>query len=92
MADAASQVPDCRECLGPASEARRDAPLSCRRCAVLEDLCCQVKELQEEVSRLCSTREDEREVERIFSETQQLEKPQTPSAEQKQAASTPLSR
>ena len=61
MAIAALQVPGCRDCLGPASEAQRDGPLSFGRCAVSEKLCCQMEELQEEVSRLHHNREDERE-------------------------------
>lgn len=69
MADETLQVPGCRECLRRLSEARRDGPLSFRKCAVLEKLCCQVKEFQEEVSRLHHTREDEKEIDRIFCET-----------------------
>ena len=46
-----------------------------------------MEELWEEVNRLRSIREDEREIDRIFSETQQLEEPQTPSVLQKQAVS-----
>lgn len=40
----------------------------------MEELCCQVEEIQEELSRLRSIKE-EREIDMIFSETQQLEKP-----------------
>jgi len=54
------QVLGCRECLGLLSSAQRDGLLSHRMCAVLEELCCQVEELQEEVSRLYSIREDEK--------------------------------
>lgn len=36
-----------------------------------------------------SIREDQREIDRIFPETQNLEKPHTPSVEQQQAVSTP---
>ena len=64
----------------------------CRSCAVLEELCLQVEELWEEVSRLCSIREAERETDRIFSATQQLEKPQHPSAVEKQVVSTPTTK
>lgn len=88
MVDAGFQVPDCRKCLGPLSEARRDGPLPCRMCAVLEDLCWQVEEIGEEVSRQRSIRENEREIDRVFSETQQLEEPQSPPAMEKQAVST----
>lgn len=48
-----------------------------RRCAVVEELCCQVEELQEEVNRLHSVRGDEREMDRIFSETLQLQSPES---------------
>lgn len=61
MIDAAPHVSGCRDRLGPLLEARRDGPLSCRWCAGFGELCCQVEELKEEVSRLCSIREDERE-------------------------------
>ena len=47
MADAALQVPGGRKCLGPLSEAKRDGPLPCRRCAILEELCCPLKEIRE---------------------------------------------
>lgn len=33
-AEAAHQVPDCRKCLGPLSDARRDGLLPCRRSAI----------------------------------------------------------
>jgi len=88
MADAALQVLDCRKCLEPLSEARREGPLLCRRCPVLEELCWQVEEMWEEVSRLCIIRENERVIDRVFPETQQLEKPQSPSAMKKHAVST----
>lgn len=32
MADAALQVPECRECLGPLSEARKDSPVPQKMC------------------------------------------------------------
>lgn len=79
MVDAALQVPGCREFLGALSGARRDGSLSCSSCAVLEELCLQVDELREEVIRPRSIREDEREIGRTFSATQQLEEPQPPS-------------
>lgn len=60
MVDTALQVTGCGECLEPLPEAMRDGRLSCRRCAVLQELCHQVEELWQEVSRLCSIREDER--------------------------------
>ncbi|KAK4831129.1 hypothetical protein QYF61_015432, partial [Mycteria americana] len=74
-ADEALQVPGWRDFLEPVSEARRDAPVACGRCAIMEVLCHQMEELREEMS----IREDEMEIVRIFSETQQLEKPHTPS-------------
>lgn len=48
-----------------------------------------MEELQEEISRLHSIREDERMINRILSEMQQLEKPQTPKSLEKKAVSTP---
>lgn len=55
----------------------------------MKELCYQVEELWEEVSRLCSIREDKREIDKIFSETQQLEEPQASTAVETQAVSTP---
>ena len=43
--------------------------LAHRRCAVIKDLCRQVKELQEEVSSLNSIRDKEKEIDQIFSNT-----------------------
>lgn len=55
---------------------RRDGSPSCRRCAVFEELWCEVEQLQEEVRRLHSIiREHEREIGGIFSETKHLEEP-----------------
>lgn len=34
--------PGLQECLGSLSDARRDGPLSCRICAILEELCDQL--------------------------------------------------
>lgn len=45
---------------GASPEAMIDGLLSCRVCAVLQELCHQVEELWQEVSRLCSFRKDER--------------------------------
>lgn len=67
------------------SQAWSNAALACRTCAVMEELWCQVQELWEEVS----IREDQREIDRIFPKTQHIEKPHTPSVEQKQSVSTP---
>uniref|UniRef100_A0A8B9SEV8 Solute carrier family 12 member 2 n=1 Tax=Apteryx owenii TaxID=8824 RepID=A0A8B9SEV8_APTOW len=78
--DAALQVSGCRECLGPLREAWAGSQLSCRRCAAVGELCRQVRELREEVSRLRSIREDEQEIDRVFLETVQLEESQPPTA------------
>lgn len=42
-----------------------------------------------EVSGLCSIREDKRETDRVFSETEQFEEPQTPTAREEVAVSSP---
>lgn len=60
MADASCQAPECRERLPLLSGARRNGPLSCRRCTLLEGLCRQVEELQEEVRQLHGLREGEK--------------------------------
>lgn len=44
--DAALQVSSYRECLEPLAEHGSHGFLACRRCAVVKELCCQVKELQ----------------------------------------------
>lgn len=56
--DAALHISSCRECLVPLPQAGAadDGVLTCRRCVLVEDLCHQIKELQEEVSGLCSIR------------------------------------
>lgn len=41
----------------------------------VEDFCCQIKELQEEVSRLRSIRQDEKKMDWIFSDTLQVQEP-----------------
>ena len=48
-----------------------------------------MEELWEEVSKLYSIGKDEREMDRIISETQQLEEPKPSSAIEKQAVSNP---
>lgn len=60
IADAALRVLGCGEYLGLLSNAQRDALLSCKMCALFEELCCQVEEFQEKVSSLCSIRKDEK--------------------------------
>lgn len=69
--DAALQVWGCRECLWPLAKsgAAGVSFLGHRRCAVIKDLCHQVKELQEEVSSLHSIRDNEKEIDQIFSNT-----------------------
>lgn len=67
--DAALQVPGCRECLGPLSEVRRDGPPLCRRCAILQELCCQVKSLWEQVNVSCCIKEYEWGIDRLLSAT-----------------------
>lgn len=49
-------------------EAAADGLLACRSCALVEELCPQVKEPWEEVSRLHSIRDDEKGIDQIFSE------------------------
>lgn len=44
--DAALQVLSYRECLEPLDETKLHGFLACRRCAVVKELCYQVKELQ----------------------------------------------
>lgn len=76
----ALQVWGCRECLwslAKAGAAGDDFPAR-RRYAVIKDLCHQVKELQEEVSSLHSIRDNEKEIDQIFSNTQQLQEPKLP--------------
>ena len=48
-----------------------------------------MKDLLEELNGLCNIREDEMEMDRTFSETQQLEKPQTTATGEKQTVCTP---
>lgn len=52
-------------------EAGDDEQFFCRRWAVGEELCHQVKELQEEVNRLHGISAKEQEIDRLFSETLQ---------------------
>lgn len=69
-ADIALQVTGCRKCVVVLCEAGVDSHLFCRRCVVVE-LCCQVGELKDEVSMLCSIHKGEQEIDRILSETLQ---------------------
>lgn len=72
----------------PLPEATGHGGLSCRRCAVLQELCHKVEELRQEASRLRSIREDERQ-DRIFSEAQQLQDSWTLTAVGTQEESAP---
>lgn len=72
----------------PLHEAGADNHSFCRRC-VGDELCHQVKELQEEVSRLCSIHENEQEIDRLFSETLQSQESQPPFAVEMQVGSEP---
>lgn len=69
-------------------DVKRDGLLSCRS-AVSEELCHQTQELWKEVSGLHSIREDGKEIDRFFSEMQQLEEPWTPGAMDVQAVYAP---
>lgn len=60
--DTALQVSGCREYLGLLTESGAHGFLACQRCAVFQELYHQAKELQEEVSRLSSIREDEKHI------------------------------
>ena len=65
---------------------------ACRRCALLEDLCCQVRELWEAVTRVHSIRDDEKEINRTLSETSQIQEPNFPTAlKEGQAEFLPIS-
>jgi len=81
------QVPHCIWCLGPLSEIWRDGCLFRRRCDVLGKLYHQVDDLKQQVSRVCSIRQHESEIDKIFSETQQPEKPQGSTAVEMQSMS-----
>lgn len=72
--DTALQVQGCRECLWPLAKAgaSRDGFLARGRCAVIKDLCHHIKELQQEVSSLHSIRDNEKEIDQVFSNTLQL--------------------
>ncbi|KAJ7411667.1 hypothetical protein BTVI_48805 [Pitangus sulphuratus] len=71
IVDAALQVTGCQECLMPLCKAGADKQLFCRRYAAVEELCCQVKELQEEVNKLHSIQANGQKRDQLFSETLQ---------------------
>lgn len=52
----------CTNCLGCLAEAERDGILACRMFALVGDLHYQVKELQEDDSKLCHIRGDRKEI------------------------------
>ncbi|KAK4806226.1 hypothetical protein QYF61_013370 [Mycteria americana] len=59
---AATQVSGCRECLGISLFTHGSRADSCVRCDQVDDLLCMVAELREEVERLRSIREAEKEI------------------------------
>lgn len=60
----------------PVWEAGTKSLLLCRKCISVAELYHLVKELREEISRLHSFHEDEKEIDSIFSETLQTQEPQ----------------
>lgn len=76
--DAALQVSDCRKLWDHSLRPGKIHLLAYRRPAAVAELCCQVKELQVEVSRLCIIREDEKEIDQLFSDTLLLQVPKLP--------------
>lgn len=74
---AALQVSGCREFLGLLAGAREDG-LLVHRCVLVKDPRHQVKELKQEFSRLCSIRDDEKEVDWILSDTWMQGEPDPP--------------
>lgn len=62
------QVPDCRECLQPSTEAQ-EQEMVCRRTVLVEDLCLKVEGLWKEVSRLHSIRDGKKKNGQILSKT-----------------------
>lgn len=73
--DASLWVWGCSECPEPLAEERAGKLVSCLQ---EEGLCKHVKMLQEEVSRLHSIRDSQKEVDQIFTKTMQLQEPQCP--------------
>lgn len=74
--DDTSWVSGCRECLGPLYGTGGSGGISCERCTLVEMLSHQVKEMQEEVSRLQIIGEDNEEIDRVFAETLQRQQPE----------------
>lgn len=59
--ETAVQMESCEDCT-PSSWVEEGARSTCARCAQVESLGKQMKELQEEISRLCCIREGEQEI------------------------------
>lgn len=76
--DASLQGSGCRKMWNLSLRPGKIHLLAYRRSAAVEELCCHVKELQVEVSRLCNIREDEKEINQFFSETLLLPEPKSP--------------
>jgi len=64
-----------------------DGLLASGRVVLIEDLCHQLHELWEQVSRLQSIRDDEKEISQVLSKTMQLRKPEPSTAAEGQAES-----
>lgn len=76
MVDANLQVPGykgVRECLGSLPDVRRNSPLCYWKCAVLDECCYQMKDLQEELLKLCIFKEIVREIGKVVSDMQHFE-------------------
>lgn len=76
--------------MGPLAESWAYGLLACRRYTVAEQLCCQIKELWVEVSRLCSIRNDKKEINSIFSESLQLQESEPPATGEGQEEPVPV--
>lgn len=69
---------------------RPDGFTACSSCAVVKKLCHQMKDLQEEVSRLSSIRDERKAVEWLFSKQLQLQELKLPAVEERQAEPVPV--
>lgn len=80
--DKALQISGCREYPVPLSKAGagENSVLACRRCAV-DEIFCQDKELWEQEGKLHSIRERKKDVDRIFIEILQRQKPEAVTAQ-----------
>lgn len=68
--------------MGQLTEVRPDGFTACSSCAVVKKLCHQTKELQEEVTRLSSIRDERKKVEWLFSKKLQLQELKLPIVEE----------